>query len=334
MPNFLENFLIAAQILKKVKSQVISSRDILSTDSIPEGISAEERIRIATHLYGEDKAKQAIRFTEIINKIRSEVGMYAKQLPYGNTIMYLATVFLGVGECSEQSTLVMMELLKMKRFDLCLLCIKSKFSLDDPRVYTHYMCLFGLSDKQASSIHSLADLKNLPDMCIAIDPLFGHAGKANQLHLSLKSQFEHYGLTDIIYVNRFEENSVKIIGGIEANAQKIAQLVRSNSDNVDKLADITLFKEQVARARCNFSSVQQDSQTNNKSVFFYHLPSSLKNELDTATPAELEIFDSMADQKSNNGPHSLLNTPKTNDLNEPHEKNLMQSIDLTLVPTL
>ena len=253
MPSYQENYSVAVKLMRKIKSTIIASQDIVDLTKVPPALSTEQKTEWIRKNYGDETVLHLSMQRQFLDSARKIIWALSKKYSSPQTISYLATGMLGVGECSELNLTVQLTLLKLRRTDYCLVQIDNGVSLPNPAADGHYICFLGLTAEQSLNFQKNPDLKKLPESCVVIDLLYSHIGHANTLFTDLKNAYQCYGFHRISQVNRFSDEIV---------------------DGIDKIEEIA---RTVAQKTQMISPINKSMLSRNQSFLFFDLPTRIKN---------------------------------------------------------
>ena len=277
MSNYLKNHSVSLKMMWDIKQKILSSQDIIDMTTVPNFVPKEAKLAFIRNTYGTAQLERQLSFTLFLNMVRKIFRELSENLPYANTVLYLATAMLGVGECGELNTTVFVNLVKQGRTDFCLLVLDNELPINNPYHEMHYICILGINRTRSLALDTMNDINQLPDECVAIDLLYSHVGHANTLMNDLRHRYQHYRLNHIHCVQVVEECVVKSILDIESKARKIMQ--ESNIKSPFKKTNFLLHKP----------------------VLLFDLPSSLKQipiSMDTVQVSKGEVVNSSNDEET------------------------------------
>jgi len=221
------NLLLAQQVLKLIKSEVISSNDIISQAKMPKLLLTE--LDSYYKQFGKENVATLIKHEEKLlstrNIARTLLEKYNGQYEMLYSTMCTAITYTGIGECHETSTRALIELAKAG----CKTSIALINLVGDPNPHKdnqssqHFLVIIG--DCHARLTSSLESFKKLPDDYVLLDPFLNLIGKANQTPELIKDYIKAHGLHTIAHAQHVQPEDLdwKMVHN---NAQKFASEIK------------------------------------------------------------------------------------------------------------
>jgi hypothetical protein len=195
------NFMVANQVLSKVKAQILSSYDLMDMSKHQLCVEHDRMLGIIRNLFA-------------VNGAAWKVG-------YNSPEQYLVTAEFGIGECYESSYYTAKELAKVgygkKTYIIQVLSLGNSY---EAWHFQHSFIIIG--NASGLSNKPLAAFSKLSDDCVILDTKLDTVCQANQYlqNEKIKKYFDVYKFTHIADATK-QSASQAVLGSIEKNIARI-----------------------------------------------------------------------------------------------------------------
>jgi hypothetical protein len=220
------NLELAQKVLTQIKTEVVTSNDIIPRTKIP--VISYAEMTTNYEKFG-DKLQEMIDYQDYTNRIRSVASLEKTiaQLektgqPAPMTTYYIAITMMGVGECADTSNLAM-ALLCQNGCESLINVISLGGVKPNGEPFEHALVVIGNSDPITENLSSFAALS---DDCTFIDPLTSVIGQANKI-LTLDKE--------TAYLRTF--NVTSILDSITIDPKKNRETIEVIMKNAKEISD-------------------------------------------------------------------------------------------------
>lgn len=265
---------IAQNVVKKMKSEITSSNDVIPRAHNPFFFAAD----VSTYVdkFGIEKVENFIAHEIKTRAVRQKaielMNALPKNTPAPVTTTQVAITLCGIGECSETSNRAMIELLKAGcKLPINIIGTKGKPKVPIPAspadFYDHAFVIIGNCENLDSDLNGLS---RLDEKNVLLDPSLGIIGKAKETQILLSEIFKVYGIKTI-------SSLVLIRPEIEGKmADVIFQNAKLMSDQIKTELHLSIVSNHEGNDEKNKFKKTDEVQCRINSSFFSHLSASDK----------------------------------------------------------